>query len=108
LAQDEVGERPDERCFHVARRQSVEGAIVGGDQIFREGQLRDQLPQLAPEAAPDLFLVGSEATDQRLGIPPRCGLLTGYHRTPRNGAFRYEGLGRKGGIRKAKACGGPD
>src|SRR3954464_5459304 len=49
--QDEIGDRPEQRRLDMARRLPVEGAVIGGEQILRERQLRGDTLQLAPEAA---------------------------------------------------------
>src|SRR5204863_437129 len=47
--QDEIGKRAQERDLDMPRRLAVERAIIGGEQIFGEGQLRHHLFELDPE-----------------------------------------------------------
>ncbi|MGY4432034.1 hypothetical protein ACVWWO_004511 [Bradyrhizobium sp. F1.13.1] len=44
----------------MARRLPVEGAVIGGEQILRERQLRGDTLQLAPEAAPHALTIFRE------------------------------------------------
>src|ERR1039457_4165784 len=46
-----LGERADQRRLHRQRRVAIEGAVIGGEQIFGEGNGGGHAPQLAPEAA---------------------------------------------------------
>jgi len=44
----------------MARRLPVERAVIGGEQIFGERQMRDDALQLAPEAAAHAFTIFRE------------------------------------------------
>ena len=68
--QHEVGERADEDGLYLERRLPIERAIIRGNQIFGERQLRREAPKLAPKSAPDLLLVGRETARQRFGVRP--------------------------------------
>src|ERR1039457_7561236 len=46
-----LGERADQRRLHRQRRVAIEGAVIGGEQIFGEGNGGGHAPQLATEAA---------------------------------------------------------
>ena len=70
--QDEIGERAHERRLHLQRRRVVEGAVIGGEQILREGQPRRHPRGFAPEVAPHALLVATAAR-LKAALPPGCG-----------------------------------
>ena len=55
--QHEIGERTQQRRLHLQRRLTVEGGVVGGEQVLRERQPGGDALQLRPEAAAHARLV---------------------------------------------------
>ena len=102
--QHEISERADEDGLHLERRLPIERAIMRGNQIFDERQLRREAPQLAPKSAPHFLLVGGETARQRFGVNPRCAIVPERH-LPGSALWISHGRDRmaaKGGSGKAK------
>jgi hypothetical protein len=49
--QDEVGDRSEQDGAHPRRRRAVHGAVVAGEQVLGERDLRHHAPELGPEPA---------------------------------------------------------
>src|SRR5437899_6886426 len=57
----EIGERADERRFHLHGRGVVESAVIGGEQVLGERETSRQPLHLAPEFAAYALLVAHAA-----------------------------------------------
>src|SRR5258705_1092473 len=82
--QNEIGERAEERGFHLDRRGAVEGAVIGGEEIFGERQTSRDALGLAPEPAPHPRLVAGSLPRSALVKPfPGGGVIDRHVPSPK-------------------------
>jgi hypothetical protein len=78
---DEVSERCQQRAAHAQRRVAVERAVIGGDRVFRERDLRGHGFHLGPELfahARSIALAGAEPAEESVRVESS-------HRSPLSG-----------------------
>jgi hypothetical protein len=81
--QDEIGKRAEQRHLHMQRRGAVEGAVIGGQQLFGERQMRRHTLELAPEVgAHAIAIPGKLLRRRKIRNRKLARLINGHWRSP--------------------------
>src|SRR4029077_4163224 len=83
----EIGQRSHECCLHLHRGCTVEGAVIGSEQILGERQPCRHPPGLAPELPPHALNLARVAPVKG-AFPPTCGLPERHHQAPSDALAR--------------------